>query len=374
MSLAPQERDNLFSAAMTAVANGDRSGAASALLHLAERAYEESARVRPDQARAFLSDAQRALSIRKQLLEPACGEDRVLGKDGERVPPGRAAQDVTGSKWELRERPKERFTDVAGLAEVKAQLDDLAIKPFLHQAIYARFRRDVSGGILMYGPPGNGKTFIARALAGEIGAAFFVADPASVRNEYVGRTEKAVKELFDNARQHDRAVVFIDEADGLLLHANHSQPVKAVQQFNMELDGIVKHRTKILTLLATNKPWLITDSVLRPPRVSSRVYVGLPDAEAREEILRLKLRGVPISDDVDLEGIANVTDGYSGADMTNVVEEAKQLAINRQIADKALQVVTMQDLTGAADGVSPSTNLVQLKRLQRYPDSGGEAQ
>jgi SpoVK/Ycf46/Vps4 family AAA+-type ATPase len=368
MSLGGGERDRLYDEAMAAVAARDHRRAAELLLELAERAYAASREVTPGEAQSLLADARKALAIRGQLVgaqQRGAQDTQDDVSDGKSRSPVRVAGEGPASQWELTERPKDRLADVAGLDEVKRQIDDLAIKPFLHPEVYERYQRDVSGGILMFGPPGNGKTFIARALAGEIGAAFFVADPSAIRNEYVGRTEKAVKELFDHARQYDRAVLFIDEADGLLVqHPN--QPVKAVQQFNMELDGIVKHRSKILTLLATNKPWLITDSVLRPPRVSSRVYVGLPDAAAREEILRLKLRKVPVAEDLDLAQIAALTDGYSGADVSSIVEKAKQSAINRHIAAKMEQLVTTDDLKQAVNEVFPSTDPVQFRRLEKW--------
>jgi len=143
---------------------------------------------------------------------------------------------------------------VAGLDDVKAALRDDVINVMSHPEIYERFKVEGGGGVLMYGPPGNGKTFVAKAVAGELDAAFFAVDASQIKNKYVGETEKNMRRLFEEARQHERAVVFLDEVDALL-QKRGNQKVNAVTQFLILADGIAETGDCTLLLLgATNKP------------------------------------------------------------------------------------------------------------------------
>ncbi len=261
--------------------------------------------------------------------------------------------DKPESAYMLKDRPSQRLDDVAGLDDVKNELREKVIAPFQHPKLYARFKVEVGGGILMYGPPGNGKTFVARAIAGELDAAFFNVNTSQLKDKYVGETEKNITRLFEEARGHERAVIFLDEVDHLLSRRGN-QKVGMVAQFLTMMDGLVKNTNCLLVLGATNKPWAIDEAVLRPGRMGTHIYVGPPDAAARAAILAYNLREVPVAEDIALDSIAAQTDGYSGADMTAVTDRAKRLALNRQLASGVDTELLTVDFDIALKKVKPS--------------------
>ena len=153
-----------------------------------------------------------------------------------------------------------------------------SFEPFLHPELFERFKVKIGGGMLMYGPPGNGKTYIAKAVAGELDAAFFNVNASQIKDKYVGETEKNLQRLFDEARQHDKAVIFLDEVDHLLARRGNRK-IGTVAQFLALTDGLVKNNNCMLVLAATNKPWVLDEAVVRPGRLGTHIYVGPPDDE-----------------------------------------------------------------------------------------------
>lgn len=300
---------------------------------------------------SYLADANELLDIAAEIRkrqQNAPEEARTVAQQvsGENA-------DSSDSAWRLRERPQQKLADVAGLDEVKRELREKVIAPFLHPDLYERFKVETGGGILMYGPPGNGKTFVARAVAGEIDAAFFNVNASQLKDKYVGETEKNIQKLFDEARSHERAVIFLDEVDHLLSRRGN-QKVGMVAQFLTMMDGLEKIQGCLLVLGATNKPWVIDDAVLRPGRMGTHIFVGPPDDAARAAILAYNLQGVPVADDVRFEALAARTDGYSGADMTALSDRAKRSALNRQLETERDTEVTAADFEAALRKVKPS--------------------
>lgn len=278
----------------------------------------------------------------------------------------------TASTWRLKERPTQRLDDVAGLEDVKTELREKVIAPFQHPEVYERFKVEIGGGILMYGPPGNGKTFIARAIAGELDAAFFNVNTSQLKDKYVGETEKNITRLFEEARAHERAIIFLDEVDHLLARRGN-QKVGMVAQFLTMMDGLVKNTNCLLVLGATNKPWVIDEAVLRPGRMGTHIYVGPPDTTAREAILNYNLSGVPVADEVSLDNVASRTEGFSGADMTALSDRAKRFALNRQLATSVDTEIQADDFEGALKKIRPSITpamLVEYLAWRNRQDSG----
>jgi transitional endoplasmic reticulum ATPase len=235
-----------------------------------------------------------------------------------------------------------------------------------HPDVYERFKVEGGGGVLMYGPPGNGKTFIAKAIAGELDAAFFAVDASQIKNKYVGETEKNMRRLFEEARRHPRAVIFLDEIDALL-QKRGNQKVNAVTQFLILADGIAKTGECTLLLLgATNKPWAIDPAALRPGRFGKQIYVGLPDQTAREAIIRYSLKEVPVEDAFSFEDIAARSEGYSGADLAEICRRAKKAAIRRQIASGQNEVVRRNDLDQELMHLNPSVSATALAEYVKW--------
>jgi len=221
----------------------------------------------------------------------------------------------------------------------------------------------------MYGPPGTGKTFIAKAIAGEIDAAFFSVDASQIKNKYVGETEKNMRRLFEEAQKHDRAVIFLDEIEALL-QKRGNQKVNAVSQFLILADGIAKTNDCTLLLLgATNKPWSIDPAALRPGRFGKQIYVGLPDATARDAIMRYCLKEIPVQDNFLFDSFVQRTDGFSGADMAEICRRTKKVAISRQIESGENEFVTSDDFEQSLGTMVPSVSDNDLQEYERWRNS-----
>lgn len=316
----------------------------------------------------YIDDANELLDIAAEVekrSQTVTIPSRLTNSQGDADDDGEKAD----SPWRLKEKPQQRLDDVAGLQEVKTELREKVVAPFQHPEVYARFKVDVGGGILMYGPPGNGKTFIAKAIAGELDAAFFNVNASQLKDKYVGETEKNIQRLFDEAGQHDRAVIFLDEVDHLLSRRGN-QKVGMVAQFLILMDGLVKHNNCLLVLGATNKPWAIDDAVLRPGRMGTHIYVGPPDVEAREAILTYNLRGVPVAEDVSLAVVAGRTEGYSGADMTAVTDRAKRSALNRQLTTGEDTEIRLDDFDAALRKIRPSLTPAMVVEFISWRERG----
>ena len=234
----------------------------------------------------------------------------------------------------LQERPNVKLADVAGMAEVKEQLRLRLIEPILNPELAARYGLKVGGGVMLYGPPGTGKTFIARAVAGELELPFYTITSADIFGKYVGEAENNIRNIFANARKNPLSVVFVDEMETIFTKRTggvHEVTQKVISVMLQELDGVDKSKNPILLLGATNTPWQIDEAFLRPGRFDILAYVGLPDKEARWQILRnlFKQNNLPCEKGL-LEYITQNTDSYSGADLKGLVEKMQQKAfINR---------------------------------------------
>lgn len=320
-------------------------------------------------AKTYLDDANELLEIAEKLKEKA-------KKQQSENAPKREIQEHSGdtedqppaSQWQLLEKPDVKLDDVAGLGEVKAALREDVINVFSHPEIYERFKVEGGGGVLMYGPPGNGKTFIAKAVAGELDAAFFPVDASQIKDKYVGETEKNMRRLFEEAGKHPRAVIFLDEVDALLSKRGN-QKVNAVTQFLILADGIIKNKNCLLILAATNKPWAIDPAALRPGRFGKQIYVGLPDKVAREAIIKYCLRDVPTVDEFPFESMAEKTDGYSGADIAEISRSAKKSAIWRQIESGKEEFVTIEDFEKGVSTISPSVKPAAVAEYEKWKNS-----
>jgi transitional endoplasmic reticulum ATPase len=228
------------------------------------------------------------------------------------------------------EEPRLTFSDVGGLDELKKRLDRSFLQPLRKPGLFQRFGKKVGGGLLMYGPPGCGKTFLARALSGEIGARLMVIGLSDVMDMYIGESERKLHEIFQNARRNAPAVLFFDEVDALgrrRSQLRESAGRNIVNQFLNEMDGAQSSNEGVFVLGATNQPWDVDPAMRRPGRFDRTVFVPPPDAEARLRILELKLVGRPSAPSTNLRSIAAQTSGFSGADLQALVDEATELAI-----------------------------------------------
>ncbi len=218
------------------------------------------------------------------------------------------------------------FKDVAGHEEVKREL--MEVVDFLkNPQKYIAIGAEIPKGVLLVGPPGTGKTLLARAVAGEAGVPFFSVSASEFMEMFVGVGASRVRTLFDEARKNAPAIIFIDELDsigrkrGAGIGGGHDEREQTLNQILSEMDGFEKD-TSVIVMAATNRPDILDPALLRPGRFDRQVVVGLPSQEERREILKVHMRNKPIDADVDVEELAHMTSGFSGADLKNLVNEA----------------------------------------------------
>ncbi|WP_229051475.1 26S protease regulatory subunit [Aeromicrobium sp. Leaf350] len=265
---------------------------------------------------------------------------------------------ATAGDWDA-ERPVVTLSDVAGLAEVKQHLDSTFLAPLRNPELAAAFGQTPGGSLLMYGPPGCGKTFIARAIAGDLGASFIHVTLADLVSKYLGDSEKAIRSVFRNARAAAPCVIFMDEFDALggrrTSGGAGAQSLRMiVTQLLEELDGVSSVNDGVYFLAATNRPWDIDSALRRPGRIDKTVLVLPPDEVARHAILQSALEGKPAAD-VDVARVAASTEGFSGADLSHVATVALQQALTASMEAGSVVPVTTETLLAAAAGVTPST-------------------
>ncbi|GAA3584112.1 AAA family ATPase [Klugiella xanthotipulae] len=259
--------------------------------------------------------------------------------------------------WDA-ERPTVTLSDVAGLADVKQHLDSTFLAPLRNPELAAAFGQKPGGSLLMYGPPGCGKTFIAKAIAGDLGASFIHVTLADLLSKWIGDSEKAIQSVFRDARAAGTCVIFFDEFDALggrRTSGSGSQWTRmVVTQLLEELDGVTSNNDGVYFLAATNRPWDIDPALRRPGRIDKTVLVLPPDAVARAAILQGDLEGKP-ADGVDVTKVAAATEGFSGADISQVATIALQQSLTASMSAGAIVPVTTQALLDAAASLTPST-------------------
>lgn len=293
------------------------------------------------------------------------------------APPQEPAEGPSkGATWLVAERPTLRLSDVAGLEEVKEQIRLRMIYPFTHPHLATKFGIKQGGGILLFGPPGTGKTFLARAAAGELEAAFFVVKPSDLLSKWFGEAEQNVAALFAEARRYPRSVIFIDEIEGLMPKRTATQSSvmpRVVGQFLQELEGFQGQPPEraLLFLGATNEPWMLDEAALRPGRFDVKLYVPLPDQPARLQMLQMHLKGKPLAPDVDLQAIAQRTEGYSGADLRALAEFATVQPFLDAVRNGVERPITLQDFEMGLERIKPSVSPKTVERFEAWKRQQG---
>lgn len=285
------------------------------------------------------------------------------------------AETIGTDTWLVHERPKERLADVAGLEEAKEQILIKMIYPFTHPDQAQKYGIKKGGGILLYGPPGTGKTMIAKAVAGEIEAAFYTVKPSEIMSKWVGEAEQNVAKLFAAARSTPRSVIFIDEVEALAPRRRDSHSTvmqRVVPQILAELEGFSSRQdaSALLFIAATNEPWSLDEAILRPGRLDERLYIPLPDFPARRHIIEANMKGKPLAQDVDLDEVARLSNGYSGADLRRVCEKAGDIPFLESVRTGQERSVEMRDLVAALQSVKPSVSSKAVERFERFAQEG----
>ena len=265
-------------------------------------------------------------------------------------------------------RLRTTFSDIGGMEELKEKIRLSILYPLQKPEIYAAYGKKIGGGLLLYGPPGCGKTHLARATAGEIGANFYILSLNEVLSMWLGESEKQLAKLFKTARETAPSVIFIDEVDALGAKRSDFQNASTraiVSQFLVEMDGVVTNNDKVMVLGATNMPWNVDSALRRPGRFDKVLFVPPPDKVAREQILEIHCKGRKLDGGVRLAELSSKTENFSGADLAHLVDMATERALGEALRTGQMRDVTHQDFQTALKESRPST-MEWLRRAKNY--------
>jgi len=336
--------------------------------------FELAARQRPDAA-SLTGKAQALLALDRDT--DALAAYTAARQHRARPAAGPALSVVGGGAKVVALKPQApdqvRFADVGGMEDLKKTLRLHIIEPFLRPGLFARFKKSGGGGILLYGPPGCGKTMIARAIASECNAAFVSVGISEVLTMWMGESERNLAQLFDKARAQKPCVLFFDELDALAFsrskaHSEHSRTI--VNEFLSQLDGFERDNRDVLFLAATNMPWDVDQAMKRTGRFARQLFVPPPDAEARRHIVEIKLRDIPVQG-IDIDALVAATPHYSGADIDGLIDLAKESTLHDILSGAPERPIGPQDMAVALEQMQPSTIewLKTARNLVRYAGS-----
>jgi len=347
------------------------------LLEAARAMVDLSKQSQGDELREARRDTAAKLLELAKDCEKAKGENRRQSTGSARESTAEAESTTSASQWLVKERPSIRFDDVAGLEGVKQDIRLKMIYPFEHADLAAKFGIRPGGGVLLYGPPGTGKTMLAKATAGEIDAAFFRISPADVLSKWVGEAEQNIKKLFDAAASEKRSIIFIDEIEALVparKDEGSSVMQRVVPQILQGMEGFDKKNGQpILFMGATNVPWQLDPAVLRPGRFDEKVYIPLPDPEARKKMLEMYLSHRPLAEDVNLDRIAAALDGYSGADIKYLCDRAATVPFLSSVASGVEGQITAGIFDDTVHDTPRSVTSEMLKRFEQWAQEASRA-
>jgi transitional endoplasmic reticulum ATPase len=325
---------------------------------------------------------RRAVDEDPAVADPALAERLGVGHEeaGASVVDGRERlregdDDEPGLEAPRPERPGVRFADVGGMERLKEEIQRKIVHPLRHPDLYRAYGKTAGGGILMFGPPGCGKTHLARATAGEVSASFLPIGIHEVLDMWIGGSERNLHTVFERARESRPCVLFFDEVDALGASRADMRTTGGrhlINQVLSELDGVGASNEGVLVLAATNAPWHLDPAFRRPGRFDRILFVPPPDEPARAAILRILLRGKPVLD-VDVEHVAKKTKGFSGADLRGVVDRAVDEKLSEAIRAGTPEPLRTKDLLAAARGVKASTApwFATARNHALYANQGG---
>lgn len=264
----------------------------------------------------------------------------------------------------IAEMPKVYWNDIGGYLDVKKSVKNVVELPLLKPEIFKKKGITPSKGILFYGPPGCSKTLMAKAIATEGYFNFLSVKGPEIFSKYVGDSEKAIRDIFRKAKLSAPCVIFFDEIDAIASKRGKSTDVtdRVLIQLLTEMDGF-EGLKDILILAATNRPDALDSALIRPGRFDELIHISLPDLEARQQIVNISTKGMPIDEDVKLDDLAKKTDGYTGAEIVNICRESGLNSIRRDVES---DTVTWEDFETSLNKLKPRVNAEMIAKYQSF--------
>lgn len=318
---------------------------------------------------------------RAKVIKPLTKSKSVISSNKGKRTSGEDETDFDDSLEDaiITETPDIDLDDVAGLLEAKRALREAIVLPLMRPDLFTGSRQPWRG-ILLHGPPGCGKTMIAKATAGAVEATFFNISAATLVSKWLGESEKLVKRLYEMAKEKQPAIIFIDEVDSLTQSRGEGEndAMRRVKtQLLTSMEGISSNKDdRVVTIGATNVPWEIDTAFRR--RFQRRIYVPLPDIEARELIFKINSKGIELDENIEFHKLAKMTEGYSGSDIANICREAvmspvRELDSNELITDTDIKArpVKHEDYVRALENVKKSVSFNELERFRSWDEEFG---
>lgn len=357
--------------------------AAKCMYELARDSVGEDRRyklMRADELYGYISEVDKIIAGKKAVKRPSgsSGSSQRSSRPEDSIMNNCAGASADGKTvFHELPPPDTSFDDVVGLQDVKDAVKERVIEPLLHPELYEKYRIKKGGGIIMYGPPGTGKTMIAEAIAHEVDASFYSLRCSELLDSYFGGTEHNIGALFEQARSKGRAVIFFDEFESLAVGRDKNRSTvmrRIVTELLTQMQGINRNGGKedsmLLVIAATNMPWMMDSAFMRPGRFDERIYVGLPDDEARGGIIERNLKDIPVNDKIDYPYLIEKTEGFNGSDITHLVGKAKRIALKRE-KDGGVAGVTMNDFEEALKVCRSSVMRSDIEKLMAWRDENG---
>lgn len=272
----------------------------------------------------------------------------------------------------LRSNKKITFDSIAGLEEAKTAFKEKIVYAIEHKDLYEKFGKKAGGGILLYGLPGTGKTMFAEAAANETNSLFIPIKCSDIKSKWYGESESNVKNIFEKARNAKKAIIFFDEFEAIGAKRTDNADNgnnDLVPQILAEMQGVGSNDEEsiVIVIAATNKPWAIDSAFLRPGRFDEKIYIPLPDFEARKTLFKLKLDNVP-HEELNFDYLAEITDGFNGADIDAFCDKLKMIAINKSIENSADHPITAADVDKVRGTIKSSVSLEDVERLSQFTE------
>lgn len=326
------------------------------ILPEAKKAYEQACFLEPQ-----LADVE----LERRLEEKKVPQLRVVSGAAEEMP--------ALSLSKVSDSSKITFADIGGMEEVKERIRLNLIYPLKNPQVFSKFKKKAGGGLLLYGPPGCGKTHIARATAGECGVPFISVHITDILSRWLGESEEHLHDFFEQARRQAPSVLFVDEIDALAMSRRDasSSISPLINVFLTEMDGIGSRNENVMVLGATNAPWSMDSAFRRPGRFDRVLFVPPPDGEARLKILEIYLKELP-AESFDLKGIVAKTERFSGADLKALVDHAAEQAMMQEMKSGKESAINLSMMLNALQELKPST-LEWLETAKNYANFGNQA-